>query len=409
MASKEALLAESNDASLDDYPDDFEVNAADQSHDERCINEIKVPQSGPALRVCGLLAADAIWLVIFCGTGVGLGMAFEFLDLNSVDHTPAADQTFFLCFLGYWAQTLVGAAYAFWPQPGGPNPLRGAWTRPVVSALAASAALDGIAQALDYVGQVQGGYMLFTIFHASVTVFSCGIAVLLLKTKITAPQWAGVALIVAGVFVTTIPNPIEVTGNFFVGFSASLLGSLCLAASYPFSEMVFARGAAEPAGRITEEMACVVGSFLNTGAFTLWTLCYTVPRWHETVGAYTRPGHGAEKILGFVFYALMVGLHSLSFWKSIHRLGTVPTAVAKGAQQAGIFVCSHLFFCHVDESECIDYNYGNSLWNRMQKSVAFVLCCLGVVVYSLNKSKEASFTASEDIFAPGNRRYRIDK
>ena len=46
-------------------------------------------------------------------SGVGLGMAFEFLDLHSVDHTPAADQTFFLCFLGYWAQTIVGAAYGF--------------------------------------------------------------------------------------------------------------------------------------------------------------------------------------------------------------------------------------------------------------------------------------------------------
>ena len=81
--------------------------------------------------------------------------------------------------------------------------------------------------------------MLFTIFHSSVTVFSCLIAVALLKTKITWPQWAGVLLIVAGVFVTTIPNPIKATGNFFLGFLCSLIGSLCLAASYPISEMVF--------------------------------------------------------------------------------------------------------------------------------------------------------------------------
>jgi drug/metabolite transporter (DMT)-like permease len=320
-----------------------------------------------------------------------------------VDHTPAADQTFFLCFLGYWAQTLVGAAFAFWPprRPGNHlNPLRGAWTPPVLSALAASAALDGAAQALDYVGQVQGGYMLFTIFHASVTVFSCCIAVLLLKTQVTGPQWVGVALIVAGVFVTALPSPIEVTGNFSVGLGASLLGSLCLAASYPFSELVFVRGSREPAGRLTEEMACVAGSLLNTCAFTLWTMAYTLPRWHATVGVYTLPGHGAVKTAGFVFYALMVGLHSLSFWKSIYRLGTVPTAVAKGAQQAGVFACSHLFFCHVDESECIDYNYGNSLWNRLQKSVAFALCCLGVAVYSLNKRGHLPFPLSQHNLPP---------
>ena len=38
--------------------------------------------------------------------------------------------------------------------------------------------------------------------------------------------------------------------------------------------------------------------------------------------------------LGYVLYGVMVASHSLSFWMSVHKLGTVPTAVAKGAQQA---------------------------------------------------------------------------
>ena len=69
---------------------------------------------------------------------------------------------------------------------------------------------------------------------------------------------------------------------------------------------------------------------------------------------------------GFALYGAMVGLHSLSFWKSIHKLGTVPTAVAKGAQQAGIFVFSHLVYCRIDRNECLTYNYGNSLWNKVR-------------------------------------------
>jgi len=58
--------------------------------------------------------------------------------------------------------------------------------------------------------QVNGGYLLFTIFHASVTVFSCALAVVLLKAQITWLQWAGVGLIVVGIFTTTIPSPLEV-------------------------------------------------------------------------------------------------------------------------------------------------------------------------------------------------------
>eukprot|EP00751_Fragilariopsis_kerguelensis_P036426 CAMPEP_0170939898 /NCGR_PEP_ID=MMETSP0735-20130129/22288_1 /TAXON_ID=186038 /ORGANISM="Fragilariopsis kerguelensis, Strain L26-C5" /LENGTH=152 /DNA_ID=CAMNT_0011345527 /DNA_START=12 /DNA_END=467 /DNA_ORIENTATION=- len=57
---------------------------------------------------------DYAWLAVFCATGVGLGMSFEYLDLQSNDgHSPAAAETFFLCFIGYWSQTIVGGGYVF--------------------------------------------------------------------------------------------------------------------------------------------------------------------------------------------------------------------------------------------------------------------------------------------------------
>jgi len=133
---------------------------------------------------CGMKAAEAFWLFIFCITGVGLGMAFEFLDLHSSKHAPASSSSFFLCLIGYWSQTILGGLYALTR----PNPLRGSWTKPVLQLLFISAIFDGGAQALDYVGQTNGGYMLFTIFHTSVTVFSCVIAMVVLKVT-SNPQY----------------------------------------------------------------------------------------------------------------------------------------------------------------------------------------------------------------------------
>ena len=175
-------------------------------------------------------------------------------------HAPAAGDSFFLCLIGYWSQSILGGGYALakaqmetgdWRSAA-----RGSWSAGVVRVLLLSALFDAAAQALDYVGQVQGGYMLFTIFHSSVTVFTCAIAVAVLKTKITWPQWGGVALIVGGVFVTAVPNPIAVPddGSFWGGLICSVVGSLSLAASYPFSELVFKRGEAEEGGAISEEM-----------------------------------------------------------------------------------------------------------------------------------------------------------
>ena len=37
-------------------------------------------------------------------------------------------------------------------------------------------------------------------------------------------------------------------------------------------------GEEEDLGPVSEEMACVMGSVVNTTLFTLWTLIYTVPR-----------------------------------------------------------------------------------------------------------------------------------
>ena len=51
--------------------------------------------------------------------------------------------------------------------------------------LVVSSVFDGLAQGLDFVGQVNGGYMLFTIFHSSVTFFSCVIAIFVVGAKVS--------------------------------------------------------------------------------------------------------------------------------------------------------------------------------------------------------------------------------
>ena len=81
-------------------------------------------------------------------------------------------------------------------------------------------------------------------------------------------------------------------------------------------------------------------------------------------------------------FAVLVGLHNLSFFKAVCKLGTVPTAVSKGVQQAGNFVFAHLLFCSTDPTECL-WNNGKgkqTTWNHWQKACAFLFCCTGVVL-----------------------------
>ena len=334
--------------------------------------------------VCGAMGITTfVWLVVFCVTGVGLGLCYEFLEIHSLHHAPgAASDTFFLCLIGYWSQAIVSFCFALTL----PKPWRGAWTKPVVLMLVVSSVFDGLAQGLDFVGQVNGGYMLFTIFHSSVTFFSCVIAIFVVGAKVSSVQWLGVALIVVGLLATAIPHPISAP-SFTLGLLCSLIGSFFLAASYPFSEKVFRLGRNEVDGPVHAETACALGALINSILFSIWTAAYTVPRWKTEIADYAKPGENLYVIIGYVLYGVLVGVHSLSFWKSVNKLGTVSVAVSKGAQQAGVFIVSHIVYCSMDRNECMFYNHGNTLWNKMQKSVAAILCVGGVVLYALSKKK----------------------
>ena len=80
--------------------------------------------------------------------------------------------------------------------------------------------------------------------------------------------------------------------------------------------------------------------------------------------------------------------HVSNFFCFFIYISSYYSAVAKGAQQAGVFVVSHIVYCSIDKNECMFYNHGDSLWNKMQKSIAAILCVAGVVIYAMsNKSR----------------------
>lgn len=342
---------------------------------------------------CWEKSKDAIDLTLFVVTGVGISQSFEILQVHA---GPARYETFLLTWLGYSAQcacaAVAVASSGAWRHCG----VSARWTRGMVAAVAASAVLDGCAQAINYVAQLQGGIMLFTIFQSSVTLFACLIAVCVLGTRLAALQWLGVGCVVLGLLLTSLPSPVVARRSFSVGLACSMLGSLFTAASYPVSELVFRL--APPGAPPAEELVCLLGSLLNAAVFTGWTVFYTLPRWDDAVLAPMRSSlqpSVAWALAGYGLFALSVGLHALFFWRSVSRLGSVPTAVSRGVQQAGTFVCAHIFFCRVDPTECLwnnahgDHTGPPTAWSRWQKAAALASCCVGVAMFTIGRERQS--------------------
>jgi len=143
-----------------------------------------------------------------------------------------------------------------------------------------------------------------------------------------------------------------------------------------------------------------------------WTLLFTLPRWQQLVVAPMYDTDVAEPstawaAASYALHSALVGLHTLAFFQSLRRVGTVAVAVSKGAQQAATFICAHFFFCHVDPHECFWRPSGYAApgspwqraWDRWQKPVAFTMCCAGCVVYMLAK-EGSSMPASAATMLP---------
>ena len=331
-----------------------------------------------------------LWLTAFIASGVALGMMFELLYLFA---GPADGVSFLVPFFGYIAQCVVGLLLTTlnrsWPR-------KGQWTRKMITFMVLSSLCNGAAQACDFVALTQAGVQLYTILHSSVTFFAAVFAVAVLRARLTAVQWIACLSVVLGLVLTGIPTPVPTQGSFATGLICAAVGSLCLAASYPLAELVFRSASTGIHGLPSEELCSCVGSLVNVAAFTAWTLAYTVPRWGALVVApiatskFHAPGWACALL--YLSHALLVGVHTLAFWKTMRSLGTVPAAISKGAQQALTFLLAHVFFCHIDEFECMTNNHGDgkTLWNKMQKPVSLVVCLLGCVTYAVVKKRPAA-------------------
>ena len=204
-----------------------------------------------------------------------------------------------------------------------------------------------------------------------------------------------VVAIVVGITLTGIPTPLPSQGSFALGLACAVLGSLCLASSYPTAELLF-RYVPSPSPRPAEEFCSFAGGMLNVLLLLVWTLAYTRPRWDALVLAPLRaaplgPVPSGTVIALYASHALLVGIHSLAFWKTIGTLGSVPAAVSKGAIQAGTFLLAHILYCEVDVYECLarqpPKHGARTPWDWLQKPLTFFLCFLGCGLYAVVKRR----------------------
>ncbi|CAK0854404.1 unnamed protein product [Prorocentrum cordatum] len=328
------------------------------------------------------------WLAIWITSGIFRSVLWELLLLHA---GPARGKTNFVSFLGYWgcswAALLFGVRklnqppFQFWR-----------WSWSAIAGMLYLIVNDMVGSSIDYFAHINAGPLLFHIFHSSVVLFVAIFAVSILRASVTVSQWFGIVLVSGSILVTAVPAPLEAPGSFAIGLMAASVSNVFHALQYPVSQRILSSdGIAKPC----VEALALFESLLGTIVFTVWTLIYTVPRWHEVV--YQPIMESPQPSISWAWFAylsyiIVEGMHSLSFYFSIQQFGAVPVAVAKGLMISGGLIVVHVLFCGADRTQCITYSHGSATtWSEIQKPVAMVLSVSGVLIYNLCGHNVANF------------------
>ncbi|PFH32723.1 transporter/permease protein [Besnoitia besnoiti] len=229
---------------------------------------------------------------------------------------------------------------------------------------------DLLHQIAEKAGLVFAGSAAYTITASWSTVWTALLSLLLLQKQLKKHQWIGIVLICVGFSLKAMHVNFVQTNHEAIGILLTLFASVLHGLSFVLNEK-FMTGENQIEGPNLVGMCGLISSTV----LTAWVLVWTVPQWDALVTAEIARKGGSIPVVVVTYTALLVlsTLRSATLWYLLKHLGAVSSGVLKGARTALVFLLSHVFYCRLQESQCM----------TSVKALSAVVCVTGVVVYSV--------------------------
>mmetsp|Transcript_12201 Transcript_12201/g.21152 ORF Transcript_12201/g.21152 Transcript_12201/m.21152 type:complete len:356 (-) Transcript_12201:155-1222(-) len=222
------------------------------------------------------------------------------------------------------------------------------------------AAIDIIAQTMNYSGATMAGPTIFAIVYSSVTIWCALLSRILIKREMTNLQWLSVIIVFAGLGVTGLSSldlgPEVTSGTALVAF-----GSALHALMYVLSEVIMNHGREV----ISAKKYCAVYGTVACSGYFLWQMFYTRRHFEELIlepmrQAGTTNGYALSILFAI---ALMSMLHSVTFFHTVKYVpgGSTSAGVLKALQAVFVFAATSLAFCHRFGGEEMCFTINNML------------------------------------------------
>ncbi|KAL8273513.1 hypothetical protein Esti_002579 [Eimeria stiedai] len=232
--------------------------------------------------------------------------------------------------------------------------------------------IDLAHQLLEKAGLVLCGSGVYILLSSTSIVWTAALSALILGRQLSLLQVFSLCLIVVGVSIKASNFTVNFSSEESLGMLLSLIAAILQGLTCVLNER-FMEDREEP---VTGLNLVFMMGVISSLSLLLWTCVWTLPQQLDAlVLSRVRAQGGDLKTISLLLSLLLLcgALHSATMWYIILRLGAVTSGALKGCKAAAVIALSHILFCSVQETQCVD----------LRKGVAAVVCIGGVVLHSI--------------------------
>ncbi|PFH31914.1 transporter/permease protein [Besnoitia besnoiti] len=237
------------------------------------------------------------------------------------------------------------------------------------------AGIDLLHQAAEKAGLVLCGSGVYVLISSSSIVWTALISACILRRRFSPFQWFSLLLICGGISMKASDLTFEMHNEESVGVVVTLLSAILQGLTFVVNEKFMTSSNNPVSGPSLVFMMGVICSSL----LMAWTCLWTLPNFQVLIVDRVRERGGSPVRIAAIMFGLFCSgaVHSSTLWYIVKRLGAVTSGVLKGVKTASVFLLGHVFFCHLQASQCL----------TPVKTASAAVCVGGVILYYVAASR----------------------
>jgi drug/metabolite transporter (DMT)-like permease len=221
----------------------------------------------------------------------------------------------------------------------------------------------------SFLGVQYAGSGVYQIIYSSIVIFVAVMSRIFLGKKVNFTQWGGIIIVFIGLVLSTMGSKASGSSSVSIGILYTLVQTFLFATNYVSVEHVLKQDDAPNKEKLQMQVGVTA-----TILVVAYILIFASQNMDQLFYQKIKQNNGDYFHIG-IYYILLTAsgfLHSWTYYIMLGSVGSISTGLSQSIRAISVFLFSSLFFCEVNEAQCI------TLW----KGISSIIVVGGVLFYS---------------------------